>query len=69
MDRHRGGLSAESRPRGGLDHLFGAFLPGLLCPVICFIWLCSIFGSSQGPRLCARMQLLAKVDSSEEAYG
>ena len=42
-------------PQGGLNHLCGAFPPGILWPVILLP--------------CVHMHLLANMDSSENGYG
>ena len=59
------GSERESRPRGSLNHLYGAFLPGFLWPItlLCLVLSPHLVYLSVLP--CVR----AKVDSSEEAYG
>ena len=69
MDRRVGGLRERERPGGSLNHFYGAFLPG-------FLWLIILICLVLNPCLvylrvlpCVRAHLLAKMDSSEEAYG
>ena len=59
----------ESRPRGGVNHLHGAFLPGFLWPIIllCLVLSPYLVYLRILPRV--RVRLLAKMNSSEEGYG
>ena len=63
------GSERELSPRDSLNHLYEAFLPGFLWPILL---LCLVLS----PNLvylrvlpCVRVHLLAKMDSTEEAYG
>lgn len=65
----RAGSEGESRPRGGSDHLSGAFLPG-------FLWAVTSLHPVLSPGLVrlrvfprASACLGAKMDSSEKADG
>ena len=59
----------EWRPCGSLNHLHGAFLPGFLWPIILICLVLSPYLVHLRILPCVLAQLLAKVDSSEEAYG
>ena len=59
-------VDSELHPRGGLNHLYGALLPGFLWPVIslCLVRVCIPFILGSSP-VC--VHLLAKMVSREEA--
>ena len=60
VNRHTlAGSERELRPSASLNHLHGAFLPGFLWPII-------LLCLALRPYL---VHLLAKMDSSKEAYG
>ena len=59
----------ESRPRGGLNHVCGAFLPGFLWTVTLLCLVLSPYLVYLGILPRVRAHLLAKMDSSEEACG
>ena len=59
----------ESCPRGSLNHLYEAFLPGFLWPIILHCLVLSPYLVYLRVLPCVRTHLLAKVDSSKEAYG
>ena len=63
------GSERESCPRGSLNHLYGAFLPGFLWPIILLCLVLSLYLVYLRVLPCMRAYLLAKMDSSEEAYG
>ena len=65
----RAGSERESRPRGCLNHFYGAFLPGFLWPVVLLCLVLSPYLVELRVLPCVRAHLLAKMDSSEEAYG
>ena len=59
----------ELRPHGKLNHLYGAFFPGSLRPII-------LICQAHSPYLvylrilpCVHIHLLAKIDYTKEAYG
>ena len=63
------GSERESRPRGSLNHFYWSFL-------LCFFWPVILLCLVLSPYLvylrvlpCVCVHLLAKTDSSEEAYG
>ena len=58
----------ESCPRGSLNRLYGAFLPGFRWPVILLCPVLSLYLVHLRVLACVRAHLLAKVDSSEETY-
>ena len=59
---HTGGLR-QSCPRGGLKHFYGAFL-------LDFLWLITLLFLALSLYLVyIQVHLLAKLDSSKEAYG
>ena len=57
----------ELRPRGSLNHLYGAFLPGFLWPIILLCLVLSSYLVYLRVPLCVCVNLLAKKDSREEA--
>ena len=59
----------ELQSRGSLNYFYGAFLPGFLWPIIllCLVLSCTWYISESFQ--CVHGHLLAKTDSSEEAYG
>ena len=59
----------ESHPRGSLNHLYGAFLLGFLWPIILLCLVLSSYLVYLRVLPCMRVHLLAKMDSSKEAYG
>ena len=59
----------ELRPRGSLNHFYGAFLLGFLWPIILICLVQSPYSVYLRILPCVRAHLLAKMDSSEEAYG
>ena len=63
------GSESESRPRGSLNHFYGAFLPGFLWPIILLCLVLSLYLVYLSVLPCVCTHLLAKMDSSEEAYG
>ena len=63
------GLEREPRPRGCLNHFYGAFLLGFLWPIILFWLVLSPHLVYLSILPCVRTHLLAKMDSSKEAYG
>ena len=63
------GSERQLHPRGGLNHLHGAFLLGFLWPVILPCLVLSPYLVYLRILPCVHMYLLAKMDSSEEAYG
>ena len=63
-----GGLR-ESCFHGSLNYLYGAFLLGFLWPVILLCLLLSLYLVYSNTLPCVCELLLAKVDSSKEAYG
>ena len=63
------GSERELRPHGGLNHLYGAFLPGFLWPIILLCLVLSPYLVSLRVLPCGPVHLSAKMDSSEEAYG
>ena len=65
----RVGSEKESRPRGSLNHLYGAFLLGFLWPIILLCQILSSYLVYLRVLPCVRAHLLAKVDSSKEVYG
>ena len=70
MGRHMGGLrEREPRPPGSLNHFDGAFFPGFLWPIILLCLVLSPYLVYLRVLPCVHVHLLAKMDSSEEAYG
>ena len=63
----RAGSERESRPHSSLNHFYGAFLPGFLWPIILLCLVLSPYMVYLRVLPCAH--LIAKMDSSEEAYG
>ena len=59
----------ESRPRGSLNHIYEAFLLGFLLPIILICLVLSPYLVYLRVLPCVCMHLLAKMDSSQEAYG
>ena len=59
----------ESLPCGSLNHFHGAFLPGFLWPIILLCLVLSPYLVYLRILPCVCAHLLAKMDSSEEAYG
>ena len=59
----------ESHPHGSLNHLYGTFLLGFLWPIILICLVQSLYLVHLRILPCAHTHLLAKMDSSEEAYG
>ena len=62
-------LERELCPRGSLNHLHGAFLPGFLWPIILLCLVLSLFLIYLGVLPRVGVYVLAKMDSSEEAHG
>ena len=60
---------SEVCPCGNVNHLYGAFLPGFLWPIILTCLLQSLYLVLLRILLCVHAHLSAKIDSSEEAYG
>ena len=58
----------ESCPCGSLNHLYGAFLPGFLWPIILLCLAPSPYLAYLRVLPCVHVHLLAKMDSSEEGY-
>ena len=56
-------------PRGSLTHLYGAFLPGFLWPVILLCLVLSPYLVYLRVLPCVYVHPLARMDSSEEACG
>ena len=56
-------------PCGSLNHFYGAFLPHFLWPIILLCLVLSSYLIYFRVLSCVCMHLLAKMDSSEEAYG
>ena len=70
VGRHMGELrERESCPRGSLNHLYGAFLPGFLWPITLLCLALSLYLVYLRVLPCVRVHVLAKMDSSKEAYG
>ena len=65
----RTGSERESCPRASLTHLYGAFLPCFLWPIVLLCLVLSPYLVYLGVLPRVRTHLLAKMDSSEEAYG
>ena len=65
----RVGSEIELRPRGSLNHLYGAFLPGFLWPIILLCLALSLYLVYLRVLPRVRTHPLAKMDSSEEVYG
>ena len=63
------GSERQSRPRGSLNHLYVAFLLGFLWPIILLYLVLSLYLVYLRVLPCVHVHLLAKKDSSEEAYG
>ena len=59
----------KSCPRGGLNPFYGAFILGFLWPVILLCLILSPYLVYLRVLPCVHMYLLAKMDSSDEAYG
>ena len=59
----------ESHPCGSLYLLYGAFLLGFLWPIILLCLVLSPYLVYFRVLPCVHAHLLAKMDSSEEAYG
>ena len=59
----------ELRPHGTLKHFYGAFLLGFLWPITLLCLVLSLYLVYLRVLPCVHMHLLAKMDSSEEAYG
>ena len=68
VDRHTGRLW-DLCPRGGLNCLHGAFLPGFLWPIILICLVLSLYLVYFRVLLWVHVYLLAKMESSEESYG
>ena len=66
-----GGLreSALKRPCGSLNHFYGAFCLGFLWPIILLCMVLNPYLVYLRVLLCMCVRLLAKMVSSEEAYG
>ena len=64
----RVGSERESRPRDSLNHLYGAFLPCFLWLIILLFLVLSLYLVYLRVLPCVRAHLLAKMDSSKEAY-
>ena len=72
VDRHMArlrGRAPESCPRGSLNHLFRTFLLGVLWPIvlICLVQSLCLVYLRMLPGMCTH--LLAKMNSTEQAYG
>ena len=65
---HTGGLRG-SCPRVGLRHFYGAFLLGFLWLIILLFLVLSLYLVYLRVLPCVHVHLLAKLDSSKEAYG
>ena len=59
----------ESRPHSSLNHFYGAFLPCFLWPIILICLVLSPYLLYLRIFPCVSMRLLAKMDSTKEAYG
>ena len=59
----------EQHPQGSLNHLHGTFLPSFVCPIILICLVQSPFLVYLKILSCVQMHLLAKMDSTKEAYG
>ena len=53
---------------GSLNHLYGAFLPGFLWLIILLCLVLSSYLILLRALSCVHAHILAKIDSSEEAY-
>ena len=70
VDRHTGILrEVESCFHGSLNHLYRAFLPGFLWPIILICLVQSPYLVYLRMLPCVCTHLLAKMNSTEEAYG
>ena len=63
------GSERQLHPHSGLYHFHGAFLLGFLWPVIFLCLVLSPYLVYLRILPCVHVYLLAKMDSSEEAYG
>lgn len=68
VNRHRQTQRA-SRPCGSFNHLYGVFFPDFLGPITFPCLIPSLYLVDLRILLGVRLNLLAKVDSSKEAYG
>ena len=62
------GSKTESRFCGGLNHSYGAFLPGFLWPIILICLVQSLYLVYLRNLPCMCTHVLTKMDSNEEAY-
>ena len=62
------GRLRESGPPGGLKHFYGAFLLGFLWLIILLFLVLSLYLVYLRVLPCVHVRLLAKLDSSQEAY-
>ena len=68
VDRCTSGLR-ELYNHGILNHLYGAFLPGFLWPIILLCLVLNPYLASFRVCPCVHMHLSARMDSGEEVYG
>ena len=69
VKEHVGGLREESQTCSSMNRLYGIFLPSFLLLIISLCLVLSSYSAHLKDCPCVHEHLLAKMDSSEGAYG